>query len=97
MKDKKFLVLVALFAVWLALFLGTVAGEVKLNPNVERFLGVILLLWGLYWTISALGWVKKSDSTEENNGEKPADTCSCGNSHNEPKTNGPKTEKSTKS
>jgi prepilin signal peptidase PulO-like enzyme (type II secretory pathway) len=97
MKDKKFVILMALLALWVVLFIGTAAGEIK-APNVERLVSVILLVWGIYWTFSALGWVKKSDSTEEKSApEKSADTCSCGDSHKETKPNAPKTKNSAKS
>ena len=64
MKDKKFLILIVLAIVWLLLFFGTVLGDVKLSPNVERFLTVILLAWGGYWTLSTVFWAKKDEPTK---------------------------------
>jgi hypothetical protein len=64
MKDKKFLILIVLAIGWLLLFLGTAFGEIKLNPNVERLLTVIILVWGGYWTLSTVFWAKKDEPSK---------------------------------
>jgi hypothetical protein len=73
MKDKKFLILIALVIAWGVVFVGTAMGEIKLSPNVERFATVIILVYFAYWSYSALRWVKKPEATEEKKDEKSSD------------------------
>ena len=74
MKDTKFLILIVLAITWLILFAGTAMGEIKLNPNVERFATVIVLVYFAYWSYSALRWVKKPEETEAKKDEKSSET-----------------------
>lgn len=71
MKDKKFVVLMALAAVWLLLFFGTAMGELKLSPNVERAATAVLFIWFGYWTFTTLRWAKKPEPTEDTNAKEP--------------------------
>jgi hypothetical protein len=90
MKDKKFVILIALAIAWLVLFAGTAMGELKLSPNVERFATVIVLVYFAYWSYSVLRWVKKPEPTEEppthNLGDHLTGKCGCSNHKKSPKS-----------
>jgi hypothetical protein len=89
MKDKKFLVLIALIIAWGITFVGTAMGELKLNPNVERFATVIVLVYFAYWSYSALRWVKKPEPTEKQD-DPSSHKCGCGCSTTSKPTETPK-------
>lgn len=54
MKDKKFVVMCVLLAVWIALFIGMVTGEFKVHPRVEYLITFLCIGWFAYWTLSSV-------------------------------------------
>jgi len=64
MKDKKFLILIVLVAIWLVLFLGLLFG-MKVNPRLEEALPFLILGWGTYWTLSFLFSKKPTDNSKQ--------------------------------
>lgn len=65
MKDKKFVVLLALVVGWLLLFFGAASGELKINANVERLSTAIVVVWFAYWTFSTIRWAKRPEPPTE--------------------------------
>lgn len=65
MKDKKFIVMCTLFAVWIALFLGMVTGGFRVNPKVEYLITFLCIGWFAFWTLSSLKeWNNSQDMTD---------------------------------
>ena len=53
MKDNKFLVLCALGAIWLLMFVAMLFGA-KIHPRVEIMIYAICVGWFAYWTASTI-------------------------------------------
>lgn len=64
MKDKKFLVLLIIAAVWLLIFGGLLLDIRITNPRFEELITFILFGWFAYWSIStAVSSNKKTDTS----------------------------------
>lgn len=70
MKDKKFLVMVILGVVWLALLIGMFTGEYRVNPRIEYLVTFLCVGWFAYWTLTTIfgssETVKPTDTTKDN-------------------------------